>query len=172
MLAAARQNVEPLVVGSIEQDDPVEIEDLEGTWEIWGGPEGVKKQADRLQGLTLSHRLLIALCLLLVIFLSCAPHRSFGPDPGEGEGAIRGYEICVPIITALEEYRKANEDYPDSLGELVPGYLATVPTGINGDPLVYTKQDGAYTLTFSYSGPGSNVCIYAPEHGWQCSGVH
>lgn len=123
-------------------------------------------------GLALSHRLLIGLFSLLVIFLSCAPHTPLGPDPGEGEGAIRGYEICVPIITALEEYRKANKEYPDSLDELVPDYLASVPASVHGEPIIYTKQDEAYTLSFSYSGPGNNVCIYTPEHGWQCSGVY
>jgi hypothetical protein len=35
-----------IVVGRIEEGDLVEIEYLEGTWGIWGGPEGVKKQAD------------------------------------------------------------------------------------------------------------------------------
>jgi hypothetical protein len=172
VLAAARQDVKPLVVGSIEEGDPMQIEDLEGTWDIWGGPEGVKKQADRPHGLPLSHRLLIALFSLLVIFLSCTPRTNLGPDPGEGEGAIRGYDLCVPLITAVEEYRKANKDYPESLDELVPDYLKAVPTGVNGDPIIYTKQDGTYTLTFSYSGPGNNVCIYAPEHGWHCSGAY
>jgi hypothetical protein len=124
------------------------------------------------KGLALSHRLLIAAFSLLVIFLSCVPHTSLGPDPGEGEGAIRGYEACVPIITAIEEYRKANRQYPDSLDELVSDHLATVPAGVNGERIIYTKQDETYTLSFSYSGPGNNVCVYAPEHGWRCSGVY
>jgi hypothetical protein len=80
--------------------------------------------------------------------------------------------MCVPIITALEEYHKANKAYPDSLDELVPDYLASVPAGVQGDPILYAKQDQTYTLSSSYSGPDNNVCIYAPEHGWQCSGAH
>ena len=104
--------------------------------------------------------------------MSCAPYTKFGPDPGESEGAIRGYEMCVPVITALEAYRKVHRGYPDSLDELVPEHLAAVPAGPDGEPLIYTRQEETFALSFSFSGPGNNVCLYEPDKGWQCSGVY
>lgn len=34
----------------------------------------------------------------------------------------------APIITALEEYKLKNDDYPDNLNELVPEFLSEIPT--------------------------------------------
>jgi hypothetical protein len=79
-----------------------------------------------------------AICVLLVVFLSCVPHTSFGPGPGEAEGAVRGYEACAPLIAALEEYHEVNGSYPDSVDALVPGYLDVVPGEVSGDPIIYT----------------------------------
>ena len=56
--------------------------------------------------------------------------------------------------------------------ELMPGYLKSIPEDVNGDPIVYSRQEETYTLSFSYSGPDNNICIYAPADGWHCSGVY
>jgi hypothetical protein len=107
-----------------------------------------------------------------VISLACIPHTSLGLDPGEGEGATRGYEACAPLIAALEEFHKVNGNYPDSIEVLIPDYLDKVPPEVNGDPIIFILQGDTYTLSFSYSGPGNKICIYAPEDGWHCSGVY
>jgi hypothetical protein len=52
------------------------------------------------------------------------------------------------IACALERYRLAHENYPNSLDALVPQYLDKLPTDIiTGQPLKYRlKSDGQFVL--------------------------
>ena len=94
--------------------------------------------------------------------------------PGVGAKAERGYLVCNPIIAALESYKAANGAYPVSLGELVPGTIASVPSRVNDQDIVYQRTETGYKLSFMYLGPGMNICTYSPEAGseWDCSGAY
>jgi hypothetical protein len=93
-------------------------------------------------------------------------------EPGEGEKAERGYEVCQPIIDALARYSANTGAYPDNLNVLVPNYLAEVPQQVNDIPIRYRKTATSYWLRFSYEGPGMNDCEYTPETGWVCHGYY
>ena len=126
---------------------------------------------------TVSHQsrrihFLLLTCSLLLSSVLCIPHTTLGGDPGEGEGAKRGYDACAPIIEALDEYYSLHGEYPESLSDLVPAHIDQFPLEVNGDPIIYHKEGDVFTLSFSYSGPGNNICIYSPEDGWYCSGVY
>lgn len=114
--------------------------------------------------------LLVAACIL-GLTLACLPRQTDEP-PGQGEKAERGYQACAPVIEALERYEQANGAYPDDLAELVPDYLPAVPQEVNDEPIVYEKTDDGYTLSFTYTGPGLNICIHSPAGGWRCSGMY
>ena len=92
--------------------------------------------------------------------------------PGVGEKAERGYSACAPIITALEQVHAQTGEYPDVLAELVPAYIAEIPTEVNQEPITYSKTGESYSLSFYYTGPGMNACTYTPEDRWDCSGAY
>jgi hypothetical protein len=113
-------------------------------------------------------RKLIAYSLLVMILLIVS---GCGPAPGEGRKAEEGYELSQTIIDALEQYKADQGEYPATLDELIPDYLAAIPTGQYVDEWVYTPtDDGKYTLMFSYVGPCMNTCTYSPDGGWDCGG--
>ncbi len=118
-----------------------------------------------------THFLLLT-CSLLLTSVLCVPHTSLSEQPGEGEGVKRGFGACAPIIEALDEYFSLMGEYPDSLSDLMPAYIDQIPFEVNGNPIVYQNLGDLFTLSFSYSGPGNNICIYSPEDGWHCSGVY
>lgn len=92
--------------------------------------------------------------------------------PGVGEKAEKGYAACEPVIAALETYYAENGSYPDKLAELVPTYIASVPTKTSDLDFSYSKRDNSYALSFHYLGPGMNTCKYTPEKKWNCSGAY
>ena len=123
-----------------------------------------------------SHRRRLLAVLLVIACtlgptLACAGGGTAEP-PGQGEKAELGYQACAPIIEALEQYQEANGAYPDSLADLVPDYLPAVPAEVNDEPIRYELTDESYTLSFSYTGPGLNLCGYSPEEEWRCSGLY
>lgn len=70
--------------------------------------------------------------------------------------AIRGNNIAdemerasVPLIDALEKYRAQKGTPPASLQDLVPTYIATLPTCDSSGKraIVYYTEGGHYTLT-------------------------
>lgn len=103
--------------------------------------------------------------------LACAVVPTEEP-PGVGEKAERGYAACNPIIHALEQYQSEKGEYPESLAELTPDYLAAIPTEVNNEPISYTKTEESFSLSFYYIGPGMNICTFTPEEQWQCSGAY
>jgi hypothetical protein len=92
------------------------------------------------------------------------------PPPGKGDKAEAGYKACAPVIAALASYHQAKGRYPESLKELVPGYVDSIPEEVNGLAIEYKPTPTSYSLRFSYEGPGMNTCVYTPETGWSCSG--
>ncbi len=133
-------------------------------------PSGIGPPGDQLK----SKRLPAWLIVLAFLLGASQPCSLLGPQeaPGEGAKAERGYAACAPILAALAEFREANGNYPDSLTALVPDYLNSIPSQVNDQPITYSKTAASFTLTFGYVGPGMNICTYAPERGWRCSGAH
>ncbi len=110
---------------------------------------------------------------LFITCLTLAACSLFTPEPpGVGEKAERGYAALDPIIKALEQYHTDKGAYPESLEELVPYYITSIPTQVNDESIFYTKSGESYSLAFHYIGPGMNTCTYTPEDNWQCSGAY
>lgn len=110
--------------------------------------------------------------LLVALFMVAACKPFTVEPPGVGEKAERGYAALEPVIKALEQYQAETGDYPESLHELAPNYLPSVPEEVNEESIYYEKKDASYTLSFHYIGPGMNTCTYTPEDKWQCSGAY
>jgi len=54
------------------------------------------------------------------------------------------------VACALERYRLAHGDYPETLGELSPQFIAKVPHDIiNGQPLHYHRTEGGQFVLYS-----------------------
>jgi hypothetical protein len=97
------------------------------------------------------------------------------PAPGEGADAQYGFAHGQVLIGALEAYRARAHAPPDSLGALVPEFLASRAWVDRCGPLarcfVYTRQGDAYELSFQYAGPGMNTCTWTTgTRRWDCSG--
>lgn len=92
--------------------------------------------------------------------------------PGVGEKAEIGYAALDPIIKALEQFHADTSIYPETLEELVPDYISSIPAEVNSESILYTKTDESYSLAFHYTGPGMNTCTYTPEDKWHCSGAY
>lgn len=98
--------------------------------------------------------------------------------PGEGVKAKSGYVAAAPVITALEAYRQANASYPSSLNQLVPKFFAgdrLTATMLDNKvtPFKYRQVDNGYELSFSYTGPGTNQCVYREStKAWKCYGAY
>lgn len=105
--------------------------------------------------------------LLLGLAAACTP-------PGKGPKAERGYRRSAVVIEALARYRAARGDYPDSLAQLAPRWIAPAalePPVQAPYPFEYMHTDDGYLLTFRYSGPGMNDCEYSQPPGkWRCGG--
>jgi hypothetical protein len=65
---------------------------------------------------------------------------------------------------ALEQFRAAhNNQYPASLTELAPVYLAAIPMDpFNGKPLRYRQQDAGYTLSCTGIGETLTFSVRTP----------
>lgn len=127
-----------------------------------------------------SRRVVLFLFVLLLLALCAAGgwlaydwyYQNFLIPPGQGAKAEAGYQICQPVIEALEAYRAQKGHYPEALLALVPAYLGDVPSEVNGMEIIYRVDGESYSLEFSYTGPGMNHCAYSPEKGWKCYGFY
>ena len=114
--------------------------------------------------------------ILLFALLTLAGTACWGPAPGQGDKAERGYRRAEPIIAALDSFRNTRHTYPHSLAGLVPRWLpgsALAPPRRSQEnyPWVYTRSDTAYSLEFRYVGPGMNECVYTvPHRRWSFAG--
>ena len=88
--------------------------------------------------------------------------------PGTGPKAQTGFAASAPLVAALQAYRDAHNVYPPALEDLVPDYLPSVPSAINGHPPVYQGHGSSYDLKFSYISPLPTSCTYTPERHWKC----
>jgi hypothetical protein len=75
------------------------------------------------------------------------------------------------IAQALDQYRAANGEYPETLDELVPQYIADLkePSSVWGWLYTATEDEFALGYVFGVDRYGYSVCIYksnAPE--WDC----
>jgi len=94
-----------------------------------------------------------------------------GPGPGEGRKSMEGYAIGEEIISALETYHTDNGEYPETLDDLVPDYIAAISVGEYLHEWRYTSDGLTYTLEFVYYGPGVNTCIWeSGASDWICGG--
>jgi hypothetical protein len=119
-----------------------------------------------------SFRRLPVLLVVTLAVISIGACGLFGPPPGEGAAAERGYAAAAPVIAALEVYHAERQAYPKTLEELVPGYLPAIPQPAEMPPLRYESTGPSYELMFEYVGPGMNRCRYSPESEWQCMGYY
>ncbi len=110
--------------------------------------------------------------------------------PGKGPKARAGYRAAAPVIAALDRFHSDRGHYPEALGELVPTYLPdgkallyrgrAQPLNAPGyDESIpehefgYHRSGDAYTLTFSYTGPGMNHCVYdSGTKTWNARGYY
>ncbi|HTV83820.1 MAG TPA: hypothetical protein VME63_00325 [Dyella sp.] len=107
----------------------------------------------------------------VVIFSACVA-------PGDGVKAKSGYAAAAPVIKALDAYHQVNDAYPSSLNQLVPKFIAgdrlvaTTPDR-KVTPFKYRQVDNGYELSFSYTGPGTNQCVYRESaKAWKCYGAY
>ena len=97
----------------------------------------------------------------------------WGPTPGESTKDRDLMRDAEPIISAVENFRKAHGYYPKSLNELVPRYIAGRSTFA---PFRYGVWKGEYSLEFSYvtGMPGFQSitqCVYdSKNRKWKCGG--
>jgi hypothetical protein len=112
-------------------------------------------------------------CLIfLFLVTSCSTISGWFEKPGEGAKASLGYQTCEPVIQALEKYRAQRAAYPEKLESLAPDFLAAVPATVNNYPVEYSASGTSYKLSFRYTGPGMNTCVYTPENKWRCTGYY
>jgi hypothetical protein len=117
----------------------------------------------RRSGFVLGFALLAATC----------PHRALASSEIAGQDATQGgFGRALPVITALEHFRRDTGRYPSREKELVPRYLADHRTF--GQYRVV--KDGTFALEYAYtrgSLPGLSVWTYysATRH-WVHSGYY
>jgi hypothetical protein len=110
--------------------------------------------------------------LLLVALSAC-------DSPGEGKMADLGKAHSTRIVGALDKFRHEHGEYPRSLEELTPNLLTSVQLlEYTSHPAVIEyRRDSpqVFELSFSYTGPGRNTCIYRSDerkNGWECFGYY
>jgi hypothetical protein len=96
----------------------------------------------------------LAVCFTLCL-TSC-----FSAPPGEGGKARAGYRDADPVISSLDRFHQEHGHYPADLSELVPAYLKQLPQR----RFAYRRDGDAFSLVFSYTGPGMNM-IPKRRHG-------
>ena len=106
--------------------------------------------------------------LLLVAAVGYIGYLALHEKPGEGPKAEAGRKASQPVIVALEAYRLARGQYPEDLDELSLGMSGVLPKQIDGNPVLYTRTDSGYELTFSYASPLPTHCTYTTVRKWQC----
>ena len=121
----------------------------------------------------------LALFGSLLLLASC-----LGPPPGKGPRAEAGYRAASPIIAALDRFHEDHGHYPATLGDLVPKYLPDATWfdlrrgrgphyPAEREEFSYKRDGDAYTILFSYLGPGVNQCSYdSKTKKWESSGYY
>ena len=134
----------------------------------------MRERSTRVRGLALTGSFMFALLTSAsgLLFATCG----FPGEPGHGAKARIGFRRAEPVIAAVERYRQTAGRLPDSLQQLIPGFLeesrVTVVQRRLGGPLEYSRRGSdSYELMFRYGGPGMNQCEYASQaKNWRCWG--
>jgi hypothetical protein len=93
--------------------------------------------------------------------------------PGEGPQAQQGYNTCEPIISALEAYKNSRGEYPQTLKDLKPKYLKSIPEKLGEEPIEYSRRSkNEFILDFTYIENGAVNCDYTPSRKWKCYAYH
>src|SRR3712207_52155 len=77
-------------------------------------------------------------CIFLGLICAGCPAPCDVEAPPE---AAQIFEDSTPIIEALKKYKAERQDYPQSLNELVPKYLARLPEKVGGRKFTYHRLD-------------------------------
>lgn len=117
---------------------------------------------------------MIAKVFIAAIFSFTLIAGDCGGKPGESEAAKRGIAAAQPAIEALEKYKLESGRYPDSLNELSPKFLSSLPQDKDGLDFTYSYNDSkkSYIIEFKFAGGmiGMNECSYYSEtKKWSCS---
>ena len=76
---------------------------------------------------------------------------------------------CDILVGALDYFYTINNDYPETLAELVPYYVSEFPVApADRSMLKYRKYQGSYQLSFEHNQPDYKECRYTPAIGWRC----
>lgn len=83
----------------------------------------------------------------------------------------QGKEKAKIIIDALSKYQQDNGKYPDTLQELIPGYLQEIPQTDNKQNYQYLQRlQGIYELWFLVEKKNGVSCSYSSRfEDWECS---
>ena len=113
----------------------------------------------------------VSLVIPHLLSACCSPYtQGFCCKPMECEQAKAGFDRYGPIINALRLYKENHGKYPESMEQLQPQYIGSIQKG-GDDRFTYSSNDGEYELSFTYFGPGANVCSYSSKISkWDCSG--
>jgi hypothetical protein len=113
------------------------------------------------------------ICVLAVLVLGVVPFVSWcGERPGGGEKATRCYQAANGLMRAVYNYRRQHGSYPASIRDIPRESLKGVHPAPEGRFIEYeARADGEFQVSFEYSGPGMNQCIYSSRSKrWECSG--
>ena len=135
------------------------------------------------------------LSLFIASLVGCTTS-CFCSAPGKGRKARSGFRAAAPLILALEKFRETRGQYPATLEELVPTYLpdatallvrgkveplhsprAASSAGSDAssslDQFLYGRDTDGYRLSFSYTGPGMNTCVFdSRTKQWNSQGYY
>jgi len=78
------------------------------------------------------------------------------------------------IVSAIENYFIDHNKYPESVNELVPEYVKSIPKTFSGaDFSYYLSETDIYVVSFSLESKNNNyLCGYIKKlENWECSGV-
>ena len=107
----------------------------------------------------------LILVLAVVVISACAVW-PVGGDPKGRALQAKG----APVLAALSRFQKERGHFPQSLSELVPGYLTAIPSS---PALRYEQQSGSVGFEYSPSWPqpGNISCsAVAGAQEWSCVG--
>jgi len=92
------------------------------------------------------------------------------PKTEAHEEMKQGKEIANTILDALETYKKDKGNYPDTLEELVPGYLREIPqTGTKQNYQYRLNNKGNFELWFLVQKEKRASCSYSNRfEDWDC----
>ncbi len=110
------------------------------------------------------HRLrYMALSLVIVILVACQTDRQF---------AETNQARARPVLEAIYEYKDHQGSFPEVLDDLVPTYLAALPSTTTGEEFFYaTDSLNGFILSFSVRKTGQTGfgCGYTDkERRWDC----